>query len=349
MGLRLPRWAMGRRVWGLVHLGLGLAFSIGLGWLAVRGLAWEEVSRHLQRFSPTYGFLALAIFLAGMVLRAYRWQVLFVQESVPLRHLFVVQNVGIGVNNLSPWRVFSEAIQFALLTARYRVQGGVALATLGVERVLDLVASAMLLVLGVVLVPKFQGLVAVLVLALGLALVSVVVVRLLSWASTKRWVYRIPFLGPFAAATAAVERARGRLLWALFLTFAYWGTVGVTGWVVGRGLGLEMDPWVVTVVIIATLYISTALPALPAAVGTFEFAMVSILGFFAVPQASAFSYGLLVHVILFLPPVVLAVALLPREWWTLRGAASRARQWKAPRAGDLAQGAASHDEGGTPG
>ena len=67
---------------------------------------------------------------------------LFVRQKPPLTRLFLIQNAGIGLNNAVPVRVVSEGAQFALPTLRYRVKGGVALGTLGMERILDLVVTA---------------------------------------------------------------------------------------------------------------------------------------------------------------------------------------------------------------
>lgn len=315
MAIQPSKWVRSRRTWGVVHLALGLAFSVVLGWLAIRGLDWTELARQLRGFSPGYGAAALGVFLAAMVLRAYRWQVLFVQQPVALRHLFLVQMVGIGINNLSPWRVFSEAIQFVLLTRRYQVHGGVAVATLGVERALDLVSSAVLLVVGLLLLPRIAGLTTVLSVAVVMALASVVLLRGLAWASGRPWTKRVPLLGPLAQALAAVEHARGRLVWALALTFFYWVAIGTTGWLVGLGLAVDVDIWEVMLVLILALYVTTVVPALPGAAGTFEFAIVYILAFFGIPQAPALSFSLIVHAILFLPPIALALALLPRLWW----------------------------------
>ena len=63
------------------------------------------------------------MFLAATALRAYRWQVLFIGDKVPFLRLVLVQNIGIGLNSVSPVRIVSEATQFLLLTVRYRVRG----------------------------------------------------------------------------------------------------------------------------------------------------------------------------------------------------------------------------------
>jgi hypothetical protein len=113
----------------------GLAFSVGLGWQTARGLGWREVASSLQGYPFLYGLTALGVFLVANWVRAYRWQLLFLDQRVSLVRLFLVQNVGMGLNNLMPIRTFSEVYQCTLLTVRGAVTPGTALATLGVERV----------------------------------------------------------------------------------------------------------------------------------------------------------------------------------------------------------------------
>ena len=62
---RLPkRW---------VQLGLGIALSIGFGWLALRGTEWDGVLDEFRRLSIPHALGALGLFVLFTVLRAYRW------------------------------------------------------------------------------------------------------------------------------------------------------------------------------------------------------------------------------------------------------------------------------------
>jgi uncharacterized membrane protein YbhN (UPF0104 family) len=290
---------------------LGIAFSFGLGWLAISGLDWGGVANQFQDFPTGYTLLTLVLFIGATVLRAYRWQVLFLREKVSLPRLFMVQNVGIGLNNLVPIRVFGEVAQFALLRWRYRVNGGTAIATLGLERVLDLVVTATLLMAGLALLPNKGDFLPYVVGAFVVAIASVGMVRVFVWASNKPLLNRLNTVTAAADSLSALARAKGTLAYSLLLTLAYWVTVGICGWILASGMELGISPFVTTIAILGTLYLVTSLPALPAALGTFEFAVVYVLKIFDVPQELAFSYALVLHGILFLPPIVIALASLP--------------------------------------
>ena len=83
--------------------------------------------------------------------------------------------------------------------------------------------------------------------------------------------------------------------------------VGLCAWVLAYGMGLGISAFVATLAILGTLYFATSVPALPSSVGTFEFGVVYVLKVFDVPQALAFSYGVVIHAVLFLPPIVVAI------------------------------------------
>ena len=110
---------------------LGLAIGTGIGFAMVRDMDWGSLSGAFGDFPVRYGLLSLAVFSAATAMRAYRWQVLFIGDKVPIHRLLLVQNVGIGLNSVSPLRIISEATQFLMLTLRYRVKGEEVAATLG--------------------------------------------------------------------------------------------------------------------------------------------------------------------------------------------------------------------------
>ena len=294
----------------------GVAISLVLGWLSVRGMEWGLVVDQFQDFSIGWAFLSLVIVILASFLRAYRWQALFVREKVPMMRLFMIQNAGIGLNNLVPIRVVSEGVQFALLTLRYGVKGGVALATLGVERILDMVVTAALLMAGLTLLPSKGDFLPYVVGALVVAVASVLAVPFLIWVSRKPLLNRIPLV--VSAAAFLLDLAL-----AFLLTLGHWLLIGVCAWVLAFEMGLEITPFVATLTILGTIYFATALPALPAAAGTFEFAVVYVLKVFGVPHASAFSYGVVIHAVLFLPPIIVAIIVFSSIGFALKGSSQK--------------------------
>ena len=305
---------MKRRAWSVARIALGLALSVGLGWLAARGLDWSAVFDSFREASPTLTVLAVAVFMAASYLRAIRWRVLFVDGGVSTNRLFVIQNVGIGLNNVTPIRIASEAVQVAILSLRDGIRPSVALATVGMERVLDLVATTAIMAGAFLTIPEMQQFTPYMWVAVALVVACVALVRLIAWSgSGVGWVRRLPFLVAFADAVRDLERERTRLALAGALSVAYWLLVGLTSWLLAQAIGLSVTPVIATLVIMGTIFFATSIPAAPAAVGTFEFAVVYALGLFGVEREPAFGFAVIVHVALFLPPTIMAAAFLPRE------------------------------------
>ena len=303
-----------RGISGTARLVVGVMASAGLGWLVVRGLDWGLVGRNLAGVSLAGLLLAIGVFLIANYLRALRWRVLFATGTISTARLFVVQNEGIGVNNLMPVRVVSEVVQLAVLTMRDGVNRLVALATLGMERVIDVVASTMILGVAFFFVPEMQSFKPFVFGAVGFSVVVVALVRLFAWGSESlAFVRRYSFVAELALAVKDLERQRVRLLGSLLLSVSYWILVGTSAWILAVSIDIHLSPVASTLLIMGATFFATAVPAAPGAVGTFEWAVVYVLGYFGIEDEVGFVYAVVIHAVFFLPPTIIAAFFLPRE------------------------------------
>jgi len=277
-------------------------------------MEWRLVGKSLVVIHPGWLALALGVFLLGHVVRAWRWSLLFLGRSPGVRRLFLVGNAGMGLNSIAPVRVLGEVAQFALLTLRDRVDGGLALASLGTERVLDIVVATCLLALGLLLVPRLELLSSYVGGVAVVALVSIVLVLFVAhFGNRLPFIRRVSLLAAVSRSLALLERAPLRTTGAGSGTLLYWLMIGLTAWLVSRGLDLGLTYPEATLVVLASLIFATVLPGAPAALGTFEAPVVYMLSFLGVEKEAALAYALLLHLILFVPPMVLAAIVLPRE------------------------------------
>ena len=321
---------MRRRALTLIRIAVGIVVSAGLGWLAARGLDWGQMAEAFGSVSVPLVLLAVVVFMAASCLRAARWKVLFVSDDLPINRLFVIQNVGIGLNNVMPVRVASEVSQLAILSLKDGIRPSVALATLGMERVLDVVASTLILAIAFFMVPEMAEFAPYVWGALGLSVICIALVRLLAWGNTGiPWIERVPGLTAFTTAVRDLERHPMRLIVSMTMSIGYWLTVGLTAWILASAIDLPITVTTATLVIMGTIFFATAVPAAPAAIGTFEFAVVYVLEFFGVSRESGFGFAVITHVVFFLPPTLMAAIFLPREGL---GSFSRLRSLMAARA-----------------
>ena len=185
------------------------------------------------------------------------------------------------------------------------------MATLAMERVLDLVVTALLLMAGLTVLSSKAAFLPYVVGAFVVAVAAVLLVPLLVWASHNSFLRQVPLLVSVAASMVALAKHKRALPLSFFWTLVYWLGVGLTAWILAYGMGLGISPFVATMAILGTIYFSTSLPGLPLAAGTFEFAIVYVLRFFDVAPEQAFSYGVVIHAVLFLPPTIVALAVFP--------------------------------------
>ena len=280
-----------------------------MGWLAVRGIDWGLVLDQFQHFPVIWAFASLLTVVVANIFRAYRWKVLVVGEPLSTLRLFMVQNTGIGLNNVVPIRVISEAVQYALLTLRYKVNNGVALGTMGIERVLDMVITASLLMAGLILIPDIGQARPYVIGAFVFAILSVLAIPLFVKLAGMGFFSRISLLAATIDYLSHVKQNKRALVQSFLLTLAHWLLLGLAVWVLAFGMDLGISPVVATLTILGTLYFTTSVPSLPAGLGTFEFAVVYVLKLFEVDHASAFSFAIVIHAVVFLPPIVVALAL----------------------------------------
>ena len=285
-----------------------------LGWLVVRGLDWGELGKELYRFPLGLSALALGVFLLAIALRAWRWHVLFVDDHISLLRLFLVQNAGIGLNNVSPIRLLSEPVQLMLLTRRDGVSAATALATLATEHLIDVLVVASLLVVGVILMPELQGFSIQLAGAVILAVVSLLVFLVIARGMEAiPGAGRVPFLRSAVASIKTLQSAPFHLFLSFLGTLGHWVLLGLSGWIIARGLDIDVGVAVVAVLFMGSLFFVSVVPSLPGGVGTFEAAGVYTLILFGVEHEKAVAFAVLMHIIMFAPSIIIALIVLPRE------------------------------------
>ncbi len=290
---------------------VGLCFSLALGYLALRELDWGQVHRAFADLSISYALLGLGTYLTSLFFRALRWRVLFVREKVSLLQLAITQNVGTGVNNMLPVRVLSEPVQMAMLTGRYKVSAPTALATLATEHMLDIVATAVLMGTGVALLPQLRGLSIQLSGALILGVVSLgALYFIVRGVPSLPIVGKIPAFERWTQAMATLRQERARLTACFLSTVVHWVCLGLSGWFIALGLGLDVNILALTVMFAAAALFVNSVPSAPGAAGTFEFAIVYTLGFFDIARVDAVPFAFLMHAGIFLPPMLVVLMVL---------------------------------------
>lgn len=131
----------------IIQITLGLLFTAGGLWFFFKGVDTTLLWHELCRINPVILLLCMMLNVAVIVLRAVRWNIFLpVRDGVSRRNLFDITAIGFMVNNVLPARI-GEAVRVVLLWKRNRFALSVSIASIVVERLVDMAFYAGLFLL----------------------------------------------------------------------------------------------------------------------------------------------------------------------------------------------------------
>lgn len=302
------------------RLGLGLVAS-GLSlYLALRSVTLQEVWAALSQANLGYAGLALASVAANTLAKTFRWRALLGRpgRAVSVYKLFQALLVGQMLNTLYPARIGD--------LSRAYVIGGLGpgrvytLATVLLEKLLDMLSYSLLFLLLIILMP-LPGWVndsgysfSLAVLAASAAVLIVAYrpdgfVRLFAWA-TGRLPERLGayLLGRLSAGMSSLEvlQDRSGVLELGFWSVVTWGTAILNNFLVLLALQIYL-PWTAALLVLIVLQAGISIPSVPGRIGIFEYMCVLALAVFGIEQAPAVSYGIVLHSVVMIPTTLLGL------------------------------------------
>ncbi len=296
----------------IVRLVTGIAISAAFLAVTVSRVDLGETARALGRAAPSGILLALVLVVVELTIRSERWRILLHPAAqVPLRSAFAYLSIGYFANLLLPARL-GDVTRAYLAGRSFGISSLVTLGTIVVERVSDtLTILVVVLVAGLAIAPGSQvaGWAKVLAVAAVIGLVGFVAVALVTRRSglldrrLGRQIHAI--VARLVQGAAAMRSPRGAAL-VLGLTILPFGVGVCTFGAISGALGLPLGPldWAF---VLGVLALSTAIPAAPGSLGTYEFAGVTALGILGIGPSQALAATVLIHVIAALPPALLGL------------------------------------------
>ena len=332
----MPASSSADKLKSALRLVLGTLVSLGTLWLAFRNVQWRAAWQIIRHANGWLILAALGSVLLTTAIRSERWRYMFYPDQRRLHPgLFLgVFLMGQMINALVPARL-GEVARAVLIGKRERVSTALGLWTAVTEKVLDSIVLLLFLALMALLVP-LPGWLQSAGWTLSAAVIVVLillVVAALRREQTLRWLARLvarwPWLGKLRVlrlAEAVFDSMRlfkqPRLSLGLVgYSVAAFVAGAATNWLTARAIGLPLS-FRACLLLLSVLQISAVvpLPTTPGRVGVFHYLCVISLAVFAVPQEVALSYGLILHVLVYLPMSVggpLVLWLLNVSWRSL--------------------------------
>lgn len=295
-----------------VRPAIGLLLGAGgLAW-AWRGLEWPGVAQNLALISPAWTALAAAGVVAVLAIKAARWKILYGQTETRLsfRSSFSVLAAAQMVNLVIPVRL-GELVRISL-AKRYGCPATLTIMSLVIEKLADLAAAGLIAVSlgGLALAPTWLRQPAERLVLMTLALGAVLC---LAWRLHRRltrgrtW----PAGWPFPADLGSLFQG-----WVLAGAIAWTAAIWLLSWLTVLALfaafKLEL-PLSAAMVLMLAISASNIAPSPPALVGVMHGIAVVVLGHYGVPRPAAFSFGLVLNLVLVAPPVILGSISLCRQ------------------------------------
>jgi glycosyltransferase 2 family protein len=334
----------------------GIVLAVLLFWFVLRGVDRRALVLALGRASLWGLLAAAAVNLAHNVFRVWRWGALLepVRPRLKFRPMFTAVIIGYLTTWVLPGRL-GELVRPALLTAREDVPLGPALGSIVADRVLDGAAIVALFALGIFLSP-IQGsaaqtirsaavvmLLLVLVFMIGAIVAGGVRGRIEAWSERRgrflRWSGRV-----FVSLSLGTEALRRPRLLAIVLAHSLlaWLTIAAGAWLGVRASGAPVS-FPAMMVMLPLLAFGVAVPT-PGGAGGYHAAMAfGLQMLFGVPAETAVAAGILVHLAVILPVIVLGLAILKTErisWGDVLAAARGVRALGFPTGQGTEGGAA---------
>ncbi len=270
---------------------------------------------------------AIGLYFVGVLLRSVRWGMLLPEYGVKLWTLFRALVVGFTVNNLLPFRM-GEVARAYLLARWGSVPYGATVASLVVERVLDGLSLALLLLVALWLVPSAPSyLLAVGVIAGCAFFVVLALLALAAWRADALTTFvgffarrMPPRMGPalmgatnnFARSLAVVQDT-GRLARLIGLSLVAWCCELGLFFVLMISVGIT-GSYPSALLVGSAANFATLLPSSPGYAGTFDAALTrAAQDALHISAGLAAAYDIIVHATLFLPVVVVGTLVLWRS------------------------------------
>lgn len=304
---------------------IGLVLACAFVWLIARQIDPAELGRAFAGTDAGWVAAALVAFCGGYACRIARWRAMLARDNPQLAWSDCAGPLlaSFAANNVLPFRAGDVLRAFAF-NSRLGTTSGTVLATLFVERLLDLL---MVLVLFGAALAAFgldasalAGVGSAMLIVLGLAILGVLLFPQ-SFAPLARWGGRLAArVSPRIGDKLNTEIDRGlatlghlasgstmaRLVgWSI----AAWLFEGCVFWFAALavpGLAEPLAGWLALPV--GTL--ATLIPSTPGYVGTFDYFTVRAMTALGNGQVVATAYALLVHALLWLPPTLAGGAYL---------------------------------------
>jgi glycosyltransferase 2 family protein len=286
-------------------------------WLSFRNLDWAELQRSITRINFFWVLLALFNVLLTVYILGLRWRVLLKsKKELPLGYLFKLNIISQYLNIVIPGR-FGELAKSWLPAKRYGFSGSYVLGTVVIEKMFDFFSWVILWV-SVPIFFAFQNKIKGYTMAVVICIILIITLILVIWQRdiVRRWLYKfsaflpaklekrvVNFLVRGLEAFSQLKSTRITLILALYTTIIVVLST-LTNFLLFHAFGFQLS-FFHALVLLLVIQVGSTPPSLPGKLGIFEYTVIIGLGLFSIQETDAMGYALLLHIVSYLPKIIL--------------------------------------------
>lgn len=307
------RSGKGNGAGGKIRLLIGIAVSVGALALLVSGIEWDLFWAALEK-AEYWWLLPSSISLAVAIgLKVIKWEMLLRPSGKTTRpNLFYSMSIGYLVSDVLPGRL-GEIARVYSESRLDRLSPAAVLASVAVDRILDIAALALLLaaVLPTADLPTWVAQSGLVVGAGSIVLLAICV--LLAYPFGRELLIGLLSRSPRFPGKAVLEewaeslcvgmqglRGAGAMLGISTLTLVIWLLTALMYYFAMLAFHIEAPLWAAILVLCMT-NLGMVVPSSPGYVGVFHYLVVLALAAYGVGKESALGFAIVVHLIGFLP------------------------------------------------
>jgi len=314
----------------LIRIGVGITLGLLCFYLALRRIDFHEMLQAFKAADYRYLISTPAIIFVSHFLRALRWRYLLDPlRRLDLSNLFSSLIIGYAANTLMPAHL-GEFLRAYVLARKGRISMSPVFATIVVERIIDVFSLLILMLLALFLYPFPDWIIqsAYIMLSGTILILGFLLFLKKATLPTMKCVGLI--LKPFPDALG--QKAMGILetfvegllpmkRWHDYITLGslsliIWFCYGLVFYLCLYSFGFvelyDLD-WTASLILLVVTTIAVVVPSSPGYVGTYHYLCQLALALFGIASGPALSFATVVHVIFFLPVLVLGVILGQHE------------------------------------
>jgi glycosyltransferase 2 family protein len=332
----------------LIVLLVGLGISAVSLYFALRGFDFGGVWSAAMQVQLGWFALMIVPFVLTFMSKVWRWRVMFHPDEQRVSNGLLFSALMISYIPL-PFRA-GEVARGLITSSRSGIPAARVFSTILVEKVLDVLT--LLLFLGVSLPfvelpPEMQG--PAVTVAIGVTVATLLLLALVLKPDIGRGLARfvarmlpVRFGERIESATEHVLEGFAPMssppvaLRIVGWSIGTWGINVVTVYLMLRAFNIEVSPLAAAVLVVVT-NLSMAVPAAPGSIGTFEFAVVTVLGAMHIGLETRQSFALLYHFIGLAPVALMGVIAWVQQGISLGSLNNRAAVAPAPVATSTAR------------